>query len=211
MPDLTALGLGGGSLVRGEDDISVGPESVGYRLVEKGLVFGGDTLTATDIAVASGTVDIGDRTRVAGTSKPVVEKALDEIHKKIEIGIDRMKTSADPVPLILVGGGSILVSRKIAGTTDTITPDHAAVANAIGAAIAQIGGEIDRVFSYEQLGREKALEIAGDEAKQKAIEAGAVPDSIEIVELEELPLTYMPGGAVRLRAKAVGDLSTSKS
>ncbi len=211
MPDLTALGLGGGSLVRGEDDISVGPESVGYRLVEKGLVFGGDTLTATDIAVASGTVDIGDRTRVAGTSKPVVEKALDEIHKKIEIGIDRMKTSADPVPLILVGGGSILVSQKIAGTTDTITPDHAAVANAIGAAIAQIGGEIDRVFSYEQLGREKALEIAGDEAKQKAIEAGAVPDSIEIVELEELPLTYMPGGAVRLRAKAVGDLSTSKS
>ena len=211
MPDITALGLGGGSLIAGDDDITVGPQSVGYRLVDEGLVFGGDTLTATDIAVASGQVDIGDGKRVARLSKSMVKKALDEIHQKIEIGIDRMKTSADPVPLILVGGGSILVSRQIAGTTDTITPDHAAVANAIGAAIAQIGGEIDRVFSYEQLGREAAIEIAGNEARQKAVEAGAVPASIEIVELEELPLTYMPGGAVRLRAKAVGDLTTSKT
>ena len=38
------------------------------------------------------------------------------------------------------------------------------------------------------------------------MEAGADPDTVEVVELDELPLTYMPGGAVRLRAKAVGDL-----
>lgn len=139
-----------------------------------------------------------------------MKAALDEIHTMIEVGIDRMKTSAEPVPLILVGGGSILVSRQIAGTTDTITPDHAPVANAIGAAIAQIGGEVDRVFSYETLGREAAIETASEEARQKAIEAGASPDSIEIVELDELPLTYMPGGAVRLRAKAVGDLVQAK-
>ena len=206
MPDITALGLGGGSLVRENGELTVGPDSVGYRLVEDGLVFGGDTLTATDIAVAAGQADIGDRAKVSHLDGSLVKAALDEIHRKIEIGIDRMKTSADPVPLILVGGGSILVSRQISGTTDTITPDHAAVANAIGAAIAQIGGEIDRVFSYEQMGREAAIEVASEEARQRAIEAGADPESIEIVELDELPLTYMPGGAVRLRAKAVGNL-----
>ena len=206
MPDIIALGLGGGSLIHQGDSLTVGPESVGFRLTEQALVLGGKTLTATDIAVAANQADIGDRARLDGLASGVVEAALDAIHEKIEVGVDRMKMSADPVPLILVGGGAILVSRPIAGTDRVITPEHASVANAIGAAIAQIGGEIDRIFSYEQLGREKALEIAGDEAKKKAVEAGADPDTVEVVELDELPLTYMPGGAVRLRAKAVGEL-----
>ena len=206
MPDIMALGLGGGSLVREGEPLTVGPDSVGFRLTERALVFGGGTLTATDIAVAANQADVGDRSRLDGLGSGVIEAALDVIHDKIEVGIDRMKTSAEPVPLVLVGGGAILVSRPIAGTDRVITPEHASVANAIGAAIAQIGGEIDRIFSYEKLGREKALEIASEEAKKNAVEAGADPDTVEVVELDELPLTYMPGGAVRLRAKAVGDL-----
>src|SRR5205823_12520761 len=47
MPDLLSIGLGGGSLVA-RSALSVGPRSVGYRLVEEGLVFGGSELTATD-------------------------------------------------------------------------------------------------------------------------------------------------------------------
>src|SRR5881396_1034928 len=48
MPDLLSLGLGGGSLV-GDDPLRVGPRSVGYRLVDESRVFGGGTLTATDV------------------------------------------------------------------------------------------------------------------------------------------------------------------
>ena len=48
------------------------------------------------------------------------------------------------------------------GEMAAVPPDHAPVANAIGAAIAQIGGEVDRVFSYEKLGREKAIETASE-------------------------------------------------
>ena len=210
MPDIISLGLGGGSLIHHDGPMAVGPDSVGYRLAEQSLVFGGETLTATDIAVAAGQADIGEPSRLDGIDAAVIEAALDAIHAKIEIGVDRMKTSAEPVPLILVGGGAILVSRPIVGTDRVITPAHASVANAIGAAIAQIGGEIDRIFSYEQLGRDKAIEIAGSEATAKAIEAGAEPDTIEVVELDELPLTYMPGGAVRLRAKAVGELRRAR-
>ena len=44
MPDVYSFGLGGGSLVR-EDPLRVGPQSVGYRITEEALVFGGDTLT----------------------------------------------------------------------------------------------------------------------------------------------------------------------
>src|SRR3954447_3025417 len=54
MPDLFSIGLGGGSIVRNAP-LSVGPQSVGYRLTEEALVFGGMTVTATDAAVAAGT------------------------------------------------------------------------------------------------------------------------------------------------------------
>ncbi len=43
------------------DPVRVGPLSVGYRLTSDALVFGGTRLTATDIAVAAGLIDIGDR------------------------------------------------------------------------------------------------------------------------------------------------------
>ena len=64
MPDLFSIGLGGGSIV--ERAAAVGPESVGYRLIEEALVFGGRTLTATDAAVAAGIVAIGDRAQGSG-------------------------------------------------------------------------------------------------------------------------------------------------
>jgi len=56
---LLSIGLGGGSLVQA-DPLAVGPESVGYRLIDESRVFGGDTVTATDIAVAAGLARIGD-------------------------------------------------------------------------------------------------------------------------------------------------------
>src|SRR6266852_4695104 len=51
MPDLLSIALGGGSIVK-ESPLQVGPQSVGYRLTDEALVFGGRTLTATDAAVA---------------------------------------------------------------------------------------------------------------------------------------------------------------
>ena len=37
--------------------------------------------------------------------------------------------------------------------------------------------------------------------------AGARADTVRIVDVEELPLQYLPGGAVRVRVKAVGELA----
>ena len=88
-----------------------------------------------------------------------------------------------------------------------IKPPHFAVANAIGAAIAQVGGETDRVFSLEKVSRDDALAEAREEATQKAIAAGADPDTIQIMDVEEVPLAYLPSSATRIRIKAVGDLT----
>ena len=206
MPDVLSFGLGGGSLVR-DDGARIGPDSVGYELTTKGMVFGGDILTTTDIVVAAGLADIGDRGRVASVPPRTIETALDTIHQMTDDAVDRMKTSAEALPVILVGGGAILISRDLPAASDIIKPDHAPVANAIGAAIAQVGGEVDRVFSLDGLSRDDALDEAKREASGKAIAAGADPDSVEIVDVEEVPLAYLPSNATRIRVKAVGDLS----
>jgi len=93
------------------------------------------------------------------------------------------------------------------GTSEVIVPKHSGVANAIGAAMAQVGGEVDRVFSYEQLGRDGAIAAATQEAKSRCVAAGAGEQSLRLLDIEELPLTYLPGGSVRLRVKVVGDLA----
>ena len=88
-----------------------------------------------------------------------------------------------------------------------VKPDHFEAANAVGAAIGQISGEVDRVYSLESRSRAEALDDAKAEASQKAIDAGADPATVQIVDVEDVPLTYLPGNATRIRVKAVGDLT----
>jgi N-methylhydantoinase A/oxoprolinase/acetone carboxylase beta subunit len=204
MPDLLSLGLGGGSRVR---DQGIGPDSVGHHLTRDALVFGGATLTATDIVVAAGLATIGDPSLVRHLDPARIERGLDWIHATLDEAIDRVKTNAAPVPVVLVGGGAVLVSRPLRSASEIIVPDNAGVANAFGAALAQVGGEVDQVMLYGAHGRDDAIRQATGLARQRAADAGAVADTIEISEIEELPLAYLPGGAVRVRVKAVGELA----
>ncbi|MDE2635718.1 MAG: hydantoinase/oxoprolinase family protein [Chloroflexota bacterium] len=203
-PDTPSLLVGEGA--GGWGDIKVGPRSVGYELTEKALVFGGDVLTATDVIVAGGSEEIGDASAVADLDASLVTAVQGRIMEMIAIAVDRMKTSATPAPVIVVGGGSILVTGAIEGASEIIKPDHFPVANAIGAAIAQVGGECDRIFSLAELSRDEALDEAKGEASERAVNAGADAESIEIVDVEEVPLAYLPGNATRIMVKAIGDL-----
>ena len=124
-----------------------------------------------------------------------------------EAAVDRMKTSAEPIPVIIVGGGSILIATPVAGASEMVKPDHFEAANAVGAAIAQISGEVDRVYALDAMSRDEALGDAKAEATAKAIEAGADPATVQIVDVEDVPLAYLPGNATRIRVKAVGDLT----
>jgi N-methylhydantoinase A/oxoprolinase/acetone carboxylase beta subunit len=207
MPDILSIGLGGGSLIATESGrIQVGPRSVGSRILTEALVFGGSQLTATDIAVAAGYAEVGDRDRVRHLDRSMVAAAVDEIHRLAEEALDHMKTSGAAAKVILVGGGSILIHRELAGVSELTIPADAGVANAIGAAIAQVSGEVDQIYSFEKLGRERALRTAREAAERNAIAAGAAANTVKIVDVEEMPLQYLPGGAVRVRVKAVGDL-----
>lgn len=206
VPDVYSFGLGGGSIVRPGAQPTVGPDSVGFRLPQKALCFGGDTLTATDIAVAAGLVDLGDRGRLGHITPEFARQMLAQMKASIETVLDRMKPSADPIPAILVGGGSVLVDGLLEGTSVSLKPDHFGSANAIGAAIAQVSGEVDSVVSLEGTSREIALEAVVGEARMRAVEAGADADTVTLAEIEETPLAYLPGNAIRVAAKVIGEL-----
>lgn len=212
MPDVFSLGLGGGSLVKIRPDgtTEIGPQSVGYKIREEAFVFGGDVLTMTDIVVASGSASVGDASRVPVT-EAVARDILEIADAMLEESVDRMKPSRDALPAIVVGGGSILIRGTLEGLSEVVRPKHFSVANAIGAAIAQVGAEIDKIFSLEQLSREVILTQAKEQAIARAIEAGADPDTVEIVELHEVPLAYLPSKASRIRVKAVGELKGAVS
>jgi N-methylhydantoinase A/oxoprolinase/acetone carboxylase beta subunit len=204
MPDVLSLGIGGGSHVSGAE---VGPQSVGYELTSQSRVFGGDVLTATDLAVAVGLADIGDRERVRDIDPA---QALARIGERIAETVDRMKTSPDPIPVVVVGGGSILLGDSLQGASELVKPERFAVANAIGAAIAQVGGEVDRIVALEGTTREAALAEAKAEAVDRAVAAGADRDAVRVVDVDDVPIAYLPGNATRIRVKAVGDLDLGR-
>ena len=203
MPDLLSIGVGGGTLVN-PDTLQIGPVSVGHRLLQEALVFGGNQLTCTDIAVAAGLADIGDRSRVAHLSAATVQGALARIHEAIAEASDRMKSDARDVPLIAVGGGSVLIPDRVAGFSEVARVANHAVANAVGAAIAQVSGEVDQIFT--NLGREELLEQARKIAVGRAA-AGADADTVTVIEQEDIPLAYLPGNAVRARVRVVGEIA----
>lgn len=204
MPDVLSLGLGGGSHVHEGAAPTVGPTSVGYRIAAEARVFGGATLTATDLAVAAGLADVGDPSRVASLDRSLVAAGLDYVREQIAGAVDRMRTGADPLPVVAVGGGSILLPDD--GDALVERPEHFAAANAVGAAIAQVSGEVDRVYAVAPGERGSVLDKARQEAVGRAVAAGAAPSTVEIVEVDEIPLAYLPGNATRVHVKAVGPL-----
>jgi len=212
MPDLLSLGLGGGSIVQAERGrVSVGPRSVGYRLTTAARIFGGDTLTMTDIAVAAGMIRLGDPARVRDLAPELVEQAVGAGMHLLTEGIDRVKTSPADLPLIAVGGGSILIPDRLPGVSAIVRPEHFDCANAIGAAIAQVSGEVDRIWHLEGRSRESILAEAREMACERACRAGADPNTLELIESEDIPLAYLPGNAVRLRVKVAGWLKMRSS
>jgi N-methylhydantoinase A/oxoprolinase/acetone carboxylase beta subunit len=92
MADVQSIGLGGGSRIKAlakDGSVVVGPDSVGHNLTRDARVFGGEVLTATDIVVAHGNVEVGDRTRVSNVSQDVICKAKDGVRKLLERIIDK--------------------------------------------------------------------------------------------------------------------------
>ena len=218
MPDILAIGLGGGTRIHLSreddlerapygDDIVIGPDSVGFRITEDSFVFGGATLTTSDVAVAAGKADFGDASLVPALSPPVRERIFERIQAMLADGIDRMKTAPGDATIIAVGGGHFLIDDDLKGAAKVVRPAHAAVANAVGAAIAQIGAQAEQIVDYDNEPRQAVLETMREQLLARVIAAGATSESVEIVDMDEVFLSYLPGRSAQLRMKAVGSLA----
>lgn len=218
-PDLLSIALGGGTIVKTQDNkvVGLGPESVGYNLVRLGKSFGGPLLTVHDIAVATGRLheklDVFETNFATNKAKvrelplTLVERSHMAIKHTLEEGIDKMKTTAEPVPAIFIGGGALVVPAKdITGTSQVLNPEHFEVGGAVGTTIAEIGAYAEGVVDLEREDREASIERTTEQAKDNAVAAGAIRETTEVIDIEEIPFTYMPGKREKIRVRVKGKI-----
>ncbi|KAM0557038.1 hypothetical protein ACHAPJ_005718 [Fusarium lateritium] len=213
-PDVRSIGLGGGSIV-GRDKagkLTVGPESVGYQIQEKALVFGGDVPTTTDYTVlGSNEVEIGDRSLVEMANLGAsLSDFKAEVKSMLETIIDTMKTSPEDIPIVLVGGGAVIAPDSLVGASRVVKPNWSGVANAIGAATARVSGVVDSVENTETKSKAEIMKDLSERAIDKAVECGALRETVTIAEMESFPLQYIANKS-RIIIKAVGDFDYSRT
>ncbi len=196
MPDVLSIALGGGSIIHNHE---ISPMSIGKEL-HKAVAFGGTILTLTDAALAMGHLKIQKASHIP--LHPHEGKLLfDQVKSKIDGLVAKMQGEHKDLPVIFVGGGSALLPPALFEKT-AIIPKHFDVANAYGAALSEISGTVDVVVSLEK--REEILETLHAQAKQKAIEAGANPETLRLVDQQIIPYHYVPNQMARVIVRFSG-------
>lgn len=197
MPDVQSIGIGGGSIVHKDQatgKVTVGPDSVGYRLTSEGLCFGGSTATASDVAIASGVAEFGSYPNKPREffDKQTLEGAQIYMQRQLQALISRMKSTPEPATLILVGGGAGIAASNFEGVGRVIRPELAGCANAIGAACARVAGVVDTIVNVPPGGWDAVFETLKANVIAQTVKAGATLDSVEVVEVENMPIQVSP-------------------
>jgi len=218
MPDVVSVGIGGGTIVRfNNETCTLGPDSVGYRLKEKSIAFGGNMLTLTDFFLAEGKLDIDDsfkkniikekiREIIAIPYSQALKQVKTNIQLEIEKMVDKLKTEAKDIPVIACGGGAFLLPKEIAGASKVLFPMYMEVANALGACIAQISSEEEIIINTMKDDENEEMEKLLKNATIILLKNGAKAKSIKILTKVSIPLAYLPS-AVLLKVKLCGDLA----
>jgi N-methylhydantoinase A/oxoprolinase/acetone carboxylase beta subunit len=203
MPDVYSIALGGGSHVSiSRNRIEIGPQSCGNRTFSQGVAFGGNQLTLTDVALALELVNIpGARPKNVALSHKGCKTVMNETLRKIYELISKIGPEEAHLPIVMIGGGSSLLPKKQLDERFVI-PKYANVANAYGAALAEISATVDIVVSLEE--RQKVLERLQQQAIQLAIQKGADFKTVKVVDIDIHPYHYMPNQMARVIVRASG-------
>ncbi|KAK7227515.1 hypothetical protein V2G26_015518 [Clonostachys chloroleuca] len=217
LPAVESIGLGGGSVVRETDggDVTIGPDSVALDLLSKARLFGGETLTTSDVAVAADkginpfASAGGDPARLSDISEDTIRKAGDTARRMLEELIDRTKLQKGPVDVLIVGGGSLIIdaSQSFSGVRAIRTVNGGEVANAVGAAISRVSAVVDTVVDTSNQTVKQAQGKVSALAIEKVVVQGAQEGTVEIAEVSILPIQYADSKA-RIVTRAIGELDT---
>ncbi len=204
MPDVYSIALGGGSHISLNQggSIEIGPRSCGRKTFSEALSFGGKQLTLTDVALALGYIDIPKaRLKKLDLSQQACKGVIYEAIKRIYNLISKIGPEENKLPIVMIGGGSSLIPKSMLSGR-FIIPSHANIANAYGAALAEISGTVDTVVSLEE--RQKMLESLQQQAIQAAIQQGADYKTVRIIDIEIIPYHYVPNRMARVIVRASG-------
>jgi len=204
MPDVISIAIGGGSYITVSLDgtVVIGPESAGRKIEDEAQSFGGEHLTLTDVAIVKGMVDIPntDASKVKAEDE-ISTEAIAYVEKKLLKLKKKIAGKKKELPFVLVGGGSLLLKKSDIAKV-CIIPEHADVANAYGAALAEISGSVDTVVSLDD--RKKMLDELTKKATEVAIKKGADEKTTRVVNCEILPFNYIPGNLARVKITVSG-------
>lgn len=60
---------------------------------------------------------------------------------------------------------------------------------------------------FRDLSREDAIAAARRIAEERAVQAGAARCSLKTVDVEDMPIAYLPGNALRVRVRVAGAIA----
>jgi N-methylhydantoinase A/oxoprolinase/acetone carboxylase beta subunit len=132
------------------------------------------------------------------------EQQLRLVRQALADCVDRAQAEMPSPPLVAVGGAHELVPGDLPGVSEVIRPPDGEVACAIGAAMAPVSGHAECICSNHPGKRKAAFEEVRAAAFEQAVHAGADPAALTVVQVEEVPLTYLSDPAIRIRVKAAG-------
>ena len=188
---------------------TIGPTASATSCRRRALVFGGDTLTTTDIAVAAGARPFGDRFRRRPRRRTRRRGA-----RRITSGCSRSGRPDEDERRAGAGHRRRRWQR----------PDRRPAAGRLRAGQARAlrgrqrdrrGDRPDRRRGRSGLSRSTSWPATPRSTQAKPRRSRrrsrpARPPARAIVDVEDVPLTYLPGNATRIRVKAVGDLELGR-
>jgi len=203
MPDVLSVALGGGSIIRfHSDNPIIGPASVGKALCTQALSFGGNVLTLTDAALVMGHIEMESSCLERACINSEHGKLIfNRVQEEIMQLIFKIQGEHKGLPIVFVGGGAGLLPPEFFRGAK-LMPSYFNVANAYGAALAEISGTVDTIVSLQD--REKILESLYEKARQNAIAQGADASYLRLVDQQIIPYSYVPNQMARVIVRYSG-------
>ncbi|MCK8615320.1 hydantoinase/oxoprolinase N-terminal domain-containing protein [Gordonia sp. C13] len=122
----------------------------------------------------------------------------------ISASLLRVSQRTDHLPLVAIGSHAAVIPDDIDGVDTVIRPPYADLANAVGAAVAPVGGSAERICKGQPGSVKRDVEALTSDARARAILAGAAPDALQVIDVEEVPLAYLREPAVHVRVRVAG-------
>lgn len=204
MPDVLSVPLGGGSIVQfQEDQAMIGPQSVENRLFEEAISFGGSLLTLTDVAIQRGLFHHKKTCSITDLSEARSKSVIDTMIRHIHSLVSRMEGERTDMPVLCVGGGSKLIPVKCLGER-FLQPPYFEVANAYGAALAEVTASHHKMISLKDKDRE--VESCMEIVRKKIESQGGDLSALRMIDITTVPYAYMQDHKARLSVTGAAPL-----